>query len=126
MLDKLAGIEERYEEINQLLMEVGSDYQRAAELNSERVDLEPLVSLTREYRQNLARLEEARALRDAAQKDTDCFVRRVSARALAEVKDPIATEFLDDAMKKKNLETFASTLIIVHDGVGRKRLRSRL
>ena len=37
MLDKLAGIEERYEEINRLLMDAGSDYQRVAELNSERV-----------------------------------------------------------------------------------------
>ncbi len=33
MLDKLAGIEERYDELNRLLMEVGNDYQRAAELN---------------------------------------------------------------------------------------------
>ena len=53
MLEKLAGIEERYEELNRLLMEVGGDYQRAAELNSERVELEPLVTMTREYRQAL-------------------------------------------------------------------------
>jgi hypothetical protein len=30
MLDKIVGIEERYEEINQLLMETGDDYQRAS------------------------------------------------------------------------------------------------
>ncbi len=69
MLDKLVGIEERYAEINRLLMEVGSDYQRAAELNSERVELEPLVTLAHEYRQSLARLEEARQLRDAEEED---------------------------------------------------------
>jgi hypothetical protein len=40
MLDKLRGIESRYEELNQLLIEVGDDYQRAAELNKERIDLE--------------------------------------------------------------------------------------
>jgi len=65
MLDKLRGIESRYEELNQLLTEVGDDYQRAAELNKERIDLEPLVSRTQEYRQSLARLEEARSLLDA-------------------------------------------------------------
>jgi peptide chain release factor 1 len=65
MLDKLVGIEERYEELNRLLMEVGGDYQRAAELNSERVELEPLVTATREYRQVLQSLDEARALRDS-------------------------------------------------------------
>ncbi len=69
MLDKLSGIEERYAEINRLLMEVGGDYQRAAELNSERVELEPLVTLTREYRQVLQSLDEARALRDAEDED---------------------------------------------------------
>lgn len=62
MLEKLAGIEKRYEEINQELLEVGDDYQRAAELNKERTDLEPLVNKIREYRQVLQRIEEARAL----------------------------------------------------------------
>lgn len=32
MLDKLIGIEDRFEELNRQLMEVGNDYQRAAEL----------------------------------------------------------------------------------------------
>jgi peptide chain release factor 1 len=64
MLDKLSGIEERYEEINKLLMEVGNDYQRAAELGIERAELEPLVNKTRQYRQSLARLEEAHSLLD--------------------------------------------------------------
>ncbi|MEJ2263877.1 MAG: peptide chain release factor 1 [Anaerolineales bacterium] len=66
MLEKLAGIEDRYEEINQLLMEVGDDYQRAAELGMERAELEPLVDKAREYRKALSRLEEARAFEDSA------------------------------------------------------------
>ena len=65
MLEKLAGIEGRYEEINQQLMEVGEDYQRAAELGIERAELEPLVSKAGQYRQALTRLEEARELRDS-------------------------------------------------------------
>ncbi len=40
MLDKLKGIEERYEQLGNELLEVGSNYQRAAEINKERVDLE--------------------------------------------------------------------------------------
>jgi peptide chain release factor 1 len=63
-LDKLIGIEQRYEELNRLLMEVGDDYQRAAELNKERIDLETLVNEAREYRQALDHVEEARALLD--------------------------------------------------------------
>ena len=65
MLDKIAGIEARYDEINQLLMEVGNDYQRAAELGIERAELEPLIDKARQYRQALARLDEAQSLRES-------------------------------------------------------------
>ena len=62
MLDKLKGIEDRYQEINQELLEVGDDYQRAAELSMERSDLESLVQKAKEYRDILVRIEEARSL----------------------------------------------------------------
>jgi peptide chain release factor 1 len=62
MLDKLEGIEKRYEEINQQLMEVGNDYQRAAELGKERTELEPIVEKAAKYRQALKQLDEARAM----------------------------------------------------------------
>ncbi|HLF73358.1 MAG TPA: peptide chain release factor 1 [Anaerolineales bacterium] len=62
MLDKLKGIEERYEQLGAELLEVGNDYQRAAEINKERVDLEFIVEKAREYRQAMKSLEEARAI----------------------------------------------------------------
>ena len=62
MLDKLEGIEKRYEEINQQLMEVGNNYQRAAELGKERTELEPIVEKAAQYRQALKQLDEARAM----------------------------------------------------------------
>ncbi|MGB7116382.1 MAG: PCRF domain-containing protein, partial [Anaerolineales bacterium] len=65
MLDKLAGIEARYEQLNQLLMDVGDDYQRAAELGIERAELEPIVSKSRQYRMVLDSLDEARSLLDS-------------------------------------------------------------
>ncbi len=65
MLDKLKGIEDRYEEINRLLMEVGNDYQRATELSIERAELEPLVTRAHMYRQVLTRYEEASNLQDS-------------------------------------------------------------
>ena len=62
MLDKLAGIENRYDDINRLLQEVGDDYQRAAGLNKERLDLEAIVEKSKEYRRDVSRLEEARSV----------------------------------------------------------------
>ena len=62
MLDKLKGIEDRYEQLGNEMLEVGNNYQRAAEINKERVDLEPLVTKAREYRQAMKNLDEARAI----------------------------------------------------------------
>jgi len=70
MLDKLKGIEDRYAQIGNELLEVGTNYQRAAELNKERVDLEPIVEKAREYRQAAKSLEEAKAILES-EKDAE-------------------------------------------------------
>ena len=70
MLDKLKGIEERYEQLGKELLEVGSNYQRAADINRERVELEPVVEKAREYRQAMKSLDEARAILES-EKDPD-------------------------------------------------------
>ena len=62
MLDKLQAIEEKYEQLDRELLEVGSDYQRAGEINKERVDLHPLVERSQEYRQAMKSLEQAKAI----------------------------------------------------------------
>ena len=62
MLDKLQGIEQRYEDLGQDLLEIGSNYQRAGEINKERVDLEPLVRKAREFRQVMKSLAEAKVI----------------------------------------------------------------
>lgn len=64
LLEKLSGIEERYQEINQQLLQVGDDYQRAAELGKEKSDLEPLIEAINEYKDSLAQLKDARTLLD--------------------------------------------------------------
>ncbi len=62
LLDKLSGIEQRYAELNEALLEVGDDYQQAAELGIERAELQPIIDAASEYRQALDNLEQARAL----------------------------------------------------------------
>jgi peptide chain release factor 1 len=85
MLDKLAGIEERYEELTRQLMEVGNDYQKAADLNKERADLEELVEKAREYRQALKRQEEANELLEG----DDPEMRELAELELAELQEQI-------------------------------------
>ena len=62
LLEKLSGIEERYQEINQALLQVGDDYKRAAELGKEKSELDPLIEKIRAYKDALQQLEDARTL----------------------------------------------------------------
>ncbi len=87
MLEKLSGIEARYDEIERELMEVGSDYARAAQLSKERADLEPIVEKARAYRQALQRLDEARALLES---ETDREMRALAEAEIAELEPQIA------------------------------------
>lgn len=69
LLEKLSGIEERYQEINQALLEVGEDYQRAAELGKEKSELEPIIEAMEKYKEARDQLEDARTLLDAEDED---------------------------------------------------------
>ena len=94
MLDKLAGIENRYEELNRLLLEVGSDYQRAAELNKERLDLESIVEKSQHYRRLMTRLDEAHAVIAA---EADPEMRQLAESEIADL-EPLAGE-LEEELK---------------------------
>lgn len=93
MLNKLTGITERYDEVTQELMEVGDDYERAAELAKERSDLEPLIQKTREYQQALERLEEAQILSDSEDEE----LAELAQMEIAELEEQIPA--LEQAIK---------------------------
>jgi peptide chain release factor 1 len=62
MLEKLQGIIDRFNEIDQQLASVGDDYTTAIELSKERAELEPLVKKARAYKETLERIEETEPL----------------------------------------------------------------
>jgi peptide chain release factor 1 len=64
MLDKLAGVEARYEEIERLLADptVMADYERVAALAKERSEIYDIVMTYRDYRKLMADLEGAKEL----------------------------------------------------------------
>lgn len=62
MLEKLAAIEARFEELNHLLEQSSDDYQRIADLAKERAEIEPVVLKSREYTHLLKQIEEAHVL----------------------------------------------------------------
>ncbi len=66
LIEKLAGIESRFEEVNQKLLTVGDDYHLAAELGKEKSDLDPFIEAIQDYRESLEQLEGAQSLADSA------------------------------------------------------------
>jgi peptide chain release factor 1 len=64
LLEKLAGIETRYEELNTLTSDpaVLGDYNRLREVGQERTNLQPIVEAYREYRDALRHLDDARLM----------------------------------------------------------------
>ncbi len=61
MLKKLAGLEERFQALEQQMAEAASDYQRVAELGRERAELEPMVTAFREHRDLSDQLSQAQS-----------------------------------------------------------------
>ncbi|MCS7070315.1 MAG: PCRF domain-containing protein, partial [Anaerolinea sp.] len=78
MFDRLAAIEARYDELEQLMADpaVMTDYARLAEISKERANLTEIVETLRQYRRAQAQLDGAREL-IAAESDPEL-------RALAE------------------------------------------
>jgi peptide chain release factor 1 len=75
LLEKLAGIEARYEELNTSMSDpaVIGDYTRLREVGQERMALQPIVEAYREYRETLRQRDGARAL-VASETDPDMAV----------------------------------------------------
>lgn len=65
MLEKLAGIEERFVQLDKELAQAGEDYQKVADLARERSELEPIVNSYRELLELTKQLEDAQALMDS-------------------------------------------------------------
>jgi peptide chain release factor 1 len=101
MLEKLQGIEERYEQLGKELLEVGNDYQRAADINRERVELETIVEKAREYRHAVKSLEEARTILET-ERDPEMI-------ALAD------TDIADLTPKIETLENEIKSLLVPRD-----------
>jgi peptide chain release factor 1 len=86
MLDKLATIEKRYEEIEQLMAdpEVSTEYSRVQTLAKELASLRDLVALAREYRKITTDLEDVRAM---LRNESDSDLADLAKEELASLED---------------------------------------
>jgi peptide chain release factor 1 len=116
MLDKIKGIEDRYAEINQLLMEVGDDYKRAAELSKERSDIDPIIKKALEYKLALSNLEEAKTLSG----DDDPEISELAQMEIAELEPLIETrEFeIKSLLLPKDIRDGRNVIMEIRAGAG--------
>jgi len=99
LLNKLVGIEERYSEVDQELLVVGTDYQRAAELAKEKSDLEPIINNAKEYRQALDNLKGAKEIRESDEEE----LIELANLEISELEERI--QVLEEEIKKQLLPT---------------------
>jgi peptide chain release factor 1 len=100
MLDRLAGIAARYEELNRRMADKADDYTRVAELARERSEIEALVGKYREFQALTRSLEQAQSMRNDADADL---------RALAEA------EVLELEPRRAALEHELRTMLLPRD-----------
>ncbi len=81
MFEKLAQIDERYEELNRLMAdpEISRDHEKVRIYAQEQVEIEPIVSLYRRYRAVEQQMESARAL---LEEETDEEIRQLAREEL--------------------------------------------
>lgn len=94
LIEKLTGIETRYEEINQKLLTVGNDYHLAADLGKEKADLDPFIEAIQDYRESLEQLEGAKSLAES----TDDEMRELAELEIDDLKSRI--EDLESQLKR--------------------------
>jgi peptide chain release factor 1 len=96
MFDKLAGIEARYDELEQLMGDptVASDYSKVAEYAQERTGLTEIVDTFRDYKRQMHELEDARALLD---EESDPDLRAMAADEIAALEE--STVALENRLK---------------------------
>ena len=91
MLEKLAGIDDRFRSIEDDLAKSSDDFQRVAELARERAALEPIVTAFRAYRSTADQLEQATSMAEGADAEL---------KALAQEEIPGLRERLDGLEKR--------------------------
>lgn len=116
MLEKLQGIIERFEEIDQQLAAVGEDYTTAIELSKERADLEPLVVKARAYRETLEKIDETQALLDAEDEEMRAMA-EMELEALQEKKDALENK-LKSMLVPKDPRDQRNVIMEIRAGTG--------
>lgn len=116
MLEKLTGIIERYDEIEAQLSAVGDDYTTAIELSKERAELEPVVTLARDYQETRAKIDETENLLHAEDEEMRAMA-EMELESLREHRDQLENQ-LKSMLVPKDPRDQRSVIMEIRAGTG--------
>jgi peptide chain release factor 1 len=116
MLEKLTGIVDRFDEIEAQLTAVGDDYTTAIELSKERSDLEPVVTLARDYQETLAKIDETENLLEAEDEEMRALA-EMELASLREKRDQLESQ-LKSMLVPKDPRDQRSVIMEIRAGTG--------
>lgn len=116
MLDKLRGITERFDEIEAQLSAVGDDYTTAIELSKERAELEPVVTLARDYQETRAKIDETENLLHAEDEEMRAMA-EMELESLREKRDQLENQ-LKSMLVPKDPRDQRSVIMEIRAGTG--------
>ena len=119
LLEKLAGIEKRYDELNALMADpaVIADYNRLRETGQERTSLEPIVHAYHDYREALRHLDEAQSL---AASESDIDLKAMAEEEATHLQEQIAQmeSHLKDLLVPKDPRDDKNVIVEIRAGTG--------
>jgi peptide chain release factor 1 len=116
MLEKLTGIIERFDEIEAQLTAVGDDYTTAIELSKERAELEPVVTLARDYQETRAKIDETEILLNAEDEEMRAMA-EMELESLREKRDQLESQ-LKSMLVPKDPRDQRSVIMEIRAGTG--------
>ncbi len=116
MLEKLTGIIERFEEIDQQLESVGEDYTKAIELSKERAELEPLVAKALTYQTTLEKIKETEALLESDDEEMRTMA-EMEMNALQETQETLEND-LKSMLVPKDSRDQRNVIMEIRQGTG--------
>ncbi|MGB7538761.1 MAG: peptide chain release factor 1 [Anaerolineales bacterium] len=116
MIEKLAGIEARYEELHRLMAENAGNYTRVAELSRERSEIEPVVLKFRAYKQAQDSLAQAKSM--LAESDPDLRAMAESEAAALEPRITTLEKEMKSMLIPKDPRDERNVIVEIRAGTG--------
>jgi peptide chain release factor 1 len=116
MIEKLAEIEARYEELHRLMAEHAGDYARVAELSRERSEIESVVHKYREYKQVQDSLAQAKSM--LAERDPELRAMAESEAAALEPRIAALEKELKSLLIPKDPRDDRNVIVEIRAGTG--------